>query len=553
MSENFNYCHVAELTDKGCKRSSNEDWLIHFVSPNGLVAVVCDGMGGHVGGQIASHTAIDAIHQFMMQERGGSPSEHIVEAMNVANAAIISRASQQPELTGMGSTCVMLIVRNGKVYIGSVGDSRVYLIRNHRIKQLTVDQSYVQMLVDAGSITPEEAEHHHRKNEITNALGLKGMQPATVLPKAIDPEAGDCFLLCSDGLSGMVPDREIEKVVSRQSDKTQQERVEELVLRAKRNGGVDNITCQIVEFSVSPNGSKKAIWWKRNIKSLAAACFAVLALAIMCYWLIPKHKPQDKDKEHSEIVKGLINTVDSVITVDCGILHSTKNEFLELTENKDFGGVKILLKRPASNDTTIIIRHPLSIKNIEVTPKDYVKTTFVNEDSTKCVLSITKPIPNDEREISLTLRGKPSYLLLIPLKELDKGPEKTNIASDNPTEKKDGVVETDYTASKISEETKKSKPKDSQTDCTIKVNKSNYVILINGENDAPADFRLFYSEYALTETYMDVTDKGWYTIINNGNTCKITIKRVPSSPNNIIELPTRPACNDDKGIILRVK
>ncbi|MGN1156892.1 MAG: hypothetical protein ACI4TK_12010, partial [Agathobacter sp.] len=107
--------------------------------------------------------------------------------------------------------------------------------------------------------------------------------------------------------------------------------------------------------------------------------------------------------------------------------------------------------------------------------------------------------------------------------------------------------------SKTPEETKKSKPKDSETDCTIKVKKSNYVILINGENDASADCRLFYSEYAFTEYYMDVTEKDWYTIINNGNTCKITIKRVPSSPNNIIALPTRPACNDNKGIILRVQ
>lgn len=550
MIENFNYCHVAELTDKGCKRSSNEDWLIHFVSPNGLVAVVCDGMGGHVGGQIASHTAIDAIQHFMMQERDGNPAELIVEAMNVANSAIIKRASQQPELTGMGSTCVMLIVRNGKVYIGSVGDSRVYLIRNHRIKQLTVDQSYVQMLVDAGSITPEEAEHHHRKNEITNALGLKGMQPATVLPKPIEPEAGDCFLLCSDGLSGMVPDKEIEKVVSRQSDKTQQERVEELVLRAKRNGGVDNITCQIVEFSVSPNGSKRDIWWKRHIWSILSVCFVVVALAIIGILLIPKQRIEKK--EHSDIINELISTVDSVKTFDSGIVHNAKMDFVTLIEDKDFGGVKVVLKRPTRHDTLFIIRHPLSIKDIEVTPKDYVKKTFSNEDSTKCVLSLTGSIPDSVNEISLTLRGKPSYLLLIKLKGSEEVQGVTN-NSEASSGKKTIVEETDYSGKAVSETKTVSKPKDSEIDCTIKVNKPDYVILINGKSTESADCRLFYSEYAFTEVYMDATDKGWYTIKNNGNTCTITVKQVPDSPHNIITLPTRPECNDKRGIILRVQ
>lgn len=152
----------------------------------------------------------------------------------------------------MGSTCVMLIVRNGKVYIGSVGDSRVYLIRSKKIHQLTKDQSYVQMLVDLGEISKEQAEHHPRKNEITNALGLPSMQSATVLETPINPEAGDCFLLCSDGLSGMVSDEEIARVVSSQSTMSQKMRVDALIERARKHGGLDNITCQIVEFAITP-------------------------------------------------------------------------------------------------------------------------------------------------------------------------------------------------------------------------------------------------------------------------------------------------------------
>lgn len=292
-NESYNYCHVAELTDTGCKREANEDWMAHFISPNGLVAVVCDGMGGHVGGQIASHTAIDAIQKYMMVERGGSPGQQIVEAMNVACAAILDRAKKQPKLKGMGATCVMLIVSGGKVYIGSVGDSRVYLIRNHTIRQLTVDQSYVQMLIDDGTISPAEAQCHPRRNEITNALGLKEMKTATVLPQPITPEAGDCFLLCSDGLSGMVSDDDICKVVSKQTELSQQERVEELVGRAKQNGGLDNITCQIVEFAITPGVPPLPQKWIK----IASTVLGLVALIVLGIWFWPRITPSNTVQE----------------------------------------------------------------------------------------------------------------------------------------------------------------------------------------------------------------------------------------------------------------
>ena len=208
-TKQYYYCNVEGNTDIGCKRQKNEDWLDSFECDNGLVAVVCDGMGGHVGGQIASHTAVEAIRNFLLSHYFDNPKDAIVAACNAANQAILQKTAERPELNGMGSTCVMLIVRSGKVYIGSVGDSRVYLIRSKKIHQLTKDQSYVQMLVDLGQIDKEQAEHHPRKNEITNALGLPSMQPATVLETPIHPEAGDCFLLCSDGLTNMADDEDI--------------------------------------------------------------------------------------------------------------------------------------------------------------------------------------------------------------------------------------------------------------------------------------------------------------------------------------------------------
>ena len=253
MNTNFDYCHIVGKTDVGRKRAANEDNMYNAITPNGLISVVCDGMGGHVGGATASKIAVSAIVDHLNNVYYDDPRIAIGESIDRANQAIIKKTTEQPELQGMGSTCVLLLVRDGKVYIGHVGDSRIYLIRSKRIIQLTKDHSYVQMLVDCGEITKEQAEHHPRKNEITNALGIPNMSPATVADDAIIPEAGDCFVLCSDGLSGMVPDDTICKIISRQSEMNAQDRVDKLVALANENGGIDNITVQLVEFSISPN------------------------------------------------------------------------------------------------------------------------------------------------------------------------------------------------------------------------------------------------------------------------------------------------------------
>lgn len=299
MNEIFNYCHVVSKTDIGRKRTANEDNMYNTITQNGLVSVVCDGMGGHVGGSTASKIAISTIIKSLHDVYYEDPRIAIGESIDKANKAIIQKAIEQPELAGMGSTCVLLLVREGKVYIGHVGDSRIYLIRSKRIIQLTKDHSYVQMLVDCGEITKEQAEHHPRKNEITNALGIPNMSPATVADDAIIPEAGDCFVLCSDGLSGMVSDDTICKIISRQSEMNAQERVDKLVAMANDNGGVDNITVQLVEFPVSPNAmtekNKLPIWAKTT-----GIIFAMLILCIGGYLLFKK-PPTPKLEDNNQI------------------------------------------------------------------------------------------------------------------------------------------------------------------------------------------------------------------------------------------------------------
>ena len=163
--------------------------------------------------------------------------------------------------------------------------------------QLTKDQSFVQLLVDRGEITKEQAEHHPRKNEITNCLGIADMRAATVLPDAIIPEAGDCFLLCSDGLSGMVPDERIEHIVSQQGTYTSQQRVDQLVELARQNGGLDNITVQIVEFAVSPAALAKRRLPLKWLFGLVALLVVIAACAGLYAWL-----GGDKPEEKAEVV-----------------------------------------------------------------------------------------------------------------------------------------------------------------------------------------------------------------------------------------------------------
>lgn len=300
MNENFDYCHVVGKTDTGMVRKANEDSMLNAITPNGLVSVVCDGMGGHVGGATASRIAVNTVIENLKSNYYPDPRVAIAESIDKANKAVLQKTMEQPELQGMGSTCVLLIVRQGKVYIGHVGDSRIYLVRSRRIVQLTKDHSYVQMLVDCGEITHEQAERHPRKNEITNALGLPDMAPATLCEDAFVPEAGDCFVLCSDGLSGMVSDDTICRIVSRQAEMTAQARADKLVETANANGGKDNITVQLVEFSVTPGAaatnecSKKPMPKWVQVAAIATGC---IALGIGSFFLISTLSGKSADKE----------------------------------------------------------------------------------------------------------------------------------------------------------------------------------------------------------------------------------------------------------------
>ena len=213
-------------------------------------------MGGQAAGDVASRLACDIITDILSNNKFDTPTEAITRACLAANQGILHRAAQNPELEGMGATCVMVIIKDGLVYYGWIGDSRIYYIDNGSIRQISRDQSYVQQLVDSGQITAAEAENHPLKNEILNALGLPGMTPPELCAAPLSPDPGSVIMLCSDGLSGMVDDNVIESIISDQ-ELSLQRRADKLVDTANTNGGADNITVQLVQFGKRKGATAK--------------------------------------------------------------------------------------------------------------------------------------------------------------------------------------------------------------------------------------------------------------------------------------------------------
>jgi len=242
----------------GNVRTAQEDSHdIAILTPNGDVFVVCDGMGGHVGGKQASSIAVKSIIEHLKKEKYAQPMQALNDALQFANMQILGYAKDHPELRGMGTTACIVLLQDTEAYIAHVGDSRIYLYmgKEQQLHRVTKDHSYVQTLVDAGQITDEEAEHHPNKNRILKALGIKPELVPTC--NVLHPKNGDCFLICSDGLNGMITDSTIEGVLKQNiplADKG--ERLIQLALEA---GGHDNITVELIQITSSPHTQSQFI------------------------------------------------------------------------------------------------------------------------------------------------------------------------------------------------------------------------------------------------------------------------------------------------------
>jgi protein phosphatase len=234
----------AAATDTGIERSLNEDRYAVVESPSGTAWIVCDGMGGQAGGELAAQLAIDAIRRDLENMPARSPEQALRSAISEANRVIVLRRQNQA-FSGMGTTIVAAMFSGRELVIGHVGDSRAYLINDHSVKILTTDHTYVQELVDSGQIAPEDALSHPEAHILTRCIGAQpGIEVELKTQYFTDDVAqGDCLLLCSDGLYSMVSDQEIGAIVS---GKPAQIACRELIELANRRGGYDNITLTIV-------------------------------------------------------------------------------------------------------------------------------------------------------------------------------------------------------------------------------------------------------------------------------------------------------------------
>jgi serine/threonine protein phosphatase PrpC len=232
--------HTAAVTDPGRRRRQNED---AFVREPPLFAVA-DGMGGAQAGEIASRLAAAALRQ-----RGGDDSgngrERVVQLIQEANRRVYERSSEDEAVSGMGTTMTVALVEDTAVWIGHVGDSRAYLVRDGRLEQLTEDHSLVAELVRSGKLSPEEAEIHPQRSVITRALGTDPDVDVDVF--CIPAEPGDLFMICSDGLTAMVTDDAILEILEDRRDDLDRS-ARSLVDAANRGGGEDNITVVLFEI-----------------------------------------------------------------------------------------------------------------------------------------------------------------------------------------------------------------------------------------------------------------------------------------------------------------
>jgi PPM family protein phosphatase len=237
-------------TDKGRMREQNEDSLYAGTT----VFAVADGMGGHAAGEVASATALEPLRALDRREFAtAEDAQHaLAEAIAEANLNVVAKATNEPELRGMGTTLTAVLVRDGRFHVAHVGDSRAYLIRGGEISQLTTDHTLVEQLVREGRLSRDQAATHPQRSVITRAIGVDREVEVDSLPP-LEMQPGDQVLLCSDGLSGPVEDPDIAGILAAEPEG--QGAADALVDAANRAGGPDNITVVLIRVERVGAGS----------------------------------------------------------------------------------------------------------------------------------------------------------------------------------------------------------------------------------------------------------------------------------------------------------
>lgn len=233
------------LTDTGRVRTANQDYVYASVEPVGSLPnlfVVADGMGGHQAGDYASRYIVENLVSYLQYTENSQIVPLLREGILKVNTMLYQESKEKPELSGMGTTLVAAVADENTLYVANVGDSRLYLVRD-RIRQVTKDHSYVEELVSLGRLERGSKDYKDKKNIITRAVGTEDKLLVDFFEVVLEP--GDFILMCSDGLSNMLEDVEMEEIVG--SDLELEEKVEKLITVANDNGGKDNIAVVLVD------------------------------------------------------------------------------------------------------------------------------------------------------------------------------------------------------------------------------------------------------------------------------------------------------------------
>ncbi|WP_255991502.1 Stp1/IreP family PP2C-type Ser/Thr phosphatase [Chitinolyticbacter albus] len=267
MADLSRLLRIEGATDPGMVREHNED-AIGFDPALGF-AVLADGMGGYLAGEVASGMAIEMTLHVVRGALQSHPAHQLVEgvpyghvvledAIQQANSAIYGTALSQPQCSGMGTTLVAALFYDNRVLVAHVGDSRLYCLRDDVLTQLTRDHSFLQEQIDSGLITQEEARHSHHRNLVTRAVGIDPLAEVELTEHVA--EVGDLYLLCSDGLTDMIDDDVIASILLTMRNNLPLA-AQQLVLAANDAGGRDNVSVLLVEVE-KPFPAKGAIWNK---------------------------------------------------------------------------------------------------------------------------------------------------------------------------------------------------------------------------------------------------------------------------------------------------
>ncbi|MFI3261787.1 MAG: protein phosphatase 2C domain-containing protein [Rikenellaceae bacterium] len=302
-------------------RTENQDCYGSLITPSGLLAIVCDGMGGARGGATASYIAVSTIAESVIETEEKSPTKILSEAIKAANQAIYDISCQTPELKGMGTTTVVALISENKATVAHVGDSRVYQIRGKQKVFRTSDHSMVFELVKRGRITEEQARLSAESNVILRALGTKPEVDVEINDN-IPYLAGDRFLLCTDGVCGAINEKKLLKYVIKKSD------LEDVVgsmlttiddIGVQNGGKHDNMTATIVEIKIN---SKQKV---KMTKSIKLAIIALIAILILSLIVNVYHIFSTDGTDDNETIKRIEN-----IILDDNVQDKTKIDSLEL-------------------------------------------------------------------------------------------------------------------------------------------------------------------------------------------------------------------------------